>query len=190
MIITGGSLRGRKVNTVKSKDVRPTSSKVRESIFNIIQSISDILHHGNAVVLDLFAGSGIVGLEAYSRGAKKIYFIEKNPNVAKVLKENLSLFDFDYELIIANALSALDRFADTAFDLIFIDPPYASGLIEPSLNKIKDNKLLKPEGLIIVEHSLDYDTAKIATNLDFEILKEKKYGDTAITILRNPHETK
>ncbi|OGI17850.1 MAG: 16S rRNA (guanine(966)-N(2))-methyltransferase RsmD [Candidatus Melainabacteria bacterium RIFOXYA12_FULL_32_12] len=185
MIITGGSQKGRKIKTVKSREVRPTSSKVRESIFNIIQSISDILHHGDAVVLDLFAGSGILGLEAFSRGPKKVIYVEKSPDVASLLKENLAGFDLDYELIISDAILALDRFKNITFDLIFIDPPYASGLIEPSLSKIKSNNLLNSEGIIVVEHSPDYNTTEIAQNLGYEILREKKYGDTAITILSN-----
>jgi 16S rRNA (guanine(966)-N(2))-methyltransferase RsmD len=179
MIITGGAHKGRKIKTVKSAEVRPTSSKVRESIFNIIQN----MHHSNAVVLDLFAGSGILGLEAFSRGAKEVIFVEKNPKVAKLLKENISNFDIDYELIISDAISALDRFKGIAFDLIFIDPPYASGLIEPSLRKIKNNELLKQDAIIIVEHDCTFNVSEIAELLDFGIIKTKKYGDTCITIL-------
>ena len=185
MLITGGFLKRRKINTVESKEVRPTSSKVRESIFNIIQSNSDILHHGDAVVLDLFAGSGILGLEAYSRGAKKVIYVEKNPNAVSLLKENLAQFDIAYELIVSDAILALDRFENITFDLIFIDPPYASKLIEPSLSKIKSNNLLNPDGIIVVEHNPKYNTAEIALNLGYEVLREKKYGDTAITILSN-----
>lgn len=185
MIITGGSQRGRKVKTVKSREVRPTSSKVRESIFNIIQSTSlrNNLCCGEAVILDLFAGSGILGLESFSRGAKKVVFVEKNPSVAKILKENLANFDFDYELIISDAISALDKLKNITFDFIFIDPPYSSGLVETALDKIKINNLLKSDSLIIIEHSSDFDVNKLAEKLNFEILKEKQYGDTAVTFL-------
>ena len=179
MIITGGSLKGRRIKTIASREVRPTSSKIRESIFNIIQS----MHQSFDLVLDLFAGSGIIGLEAYSRGARKVVFVEKNPKVAKILRENLGNFDFDYELIISDAIRALDKLKGNKFDFIFIDPPYASGLIEPALVKIRNNELLAADGIVIIEHSPDYDVNNLAVTLDFEILKEKKYGDTAITII-------
>jgi len=178
MIITGGSCRGRKINTVKSREVRPTSSKIRESIFNMIySSIAD------SVMLDLFAGSGIMGLEALSRGAKKVYFIEKSSKVFKLLKENLNYFDFDYEVKLSDALIALNSFNGIKFDIIFIDPPYASGLIEPVLTKIKNNELLSKEGIAVIEHSSDLQISDLVIELGFKILKEKKYGDTSITII-------
>ncbi|MDD3013225.1 MAG: 16S rRNA (guanine(966)-N(2))-methyltransferase RsmD [Candidatus Gastranaerophilales bacterium] len=178
MIITGGSCKGRKINTVKSREVRPTSSKIRESIFNIIYSSIT-----NSVMLDLFAGSGILGLEALSRGAKKVYFIENNPKVYRLLKENLINFDFDYEIKFSDALAALDNFQDTKFNIIFIDPPYASGLIEPVLKKIKNNMLLSKDGIAIIEHSSNLQITDMTLGLGLNIIKEKKYGDTSITIV-------
>jgi len=178
MIITGGSCKGRKINTVKSREVRPTSSKIRESIFNMIySSITD------SVMLDLFAGSGIIGLESLSRGAKKVYFVENNPKVYRLLKENLSNFDFNYETKFSDALVALDNFQDIKFDMIFIDPPYASGLIEPVLIKIKNSTLLSEDGIVIIEHSSNFQISDKVIELGFSILKEKKYGDTSITIV-------
>jgi len=180
MIITGGSCKGRKINTVKSREVRPTSSKIRESIFNMIySSITE------SVMLDLFAGSGIMGLEALSRGAKKVYFVENNPKVYRLLKENLANFDSNYEIKFSDALIALDSFQNTKLDIIFIDPPYASGLIEPVLIKIKDNSLLSEDGIVIIEHSSNLKISDMITELGFNILKEKKYGDTSITIVKN-----
>lgn len=177
MNITGGTARGRKVQTVKSQEVRPTSSKVRESIFNIIQSrVID------AVMLDLFAGSGIMGIEALSRGAKKVIFVEKNPKVAINLKQNLSNFDFDYEFIQSDALTVLSRLQEK-FDIIFLDPPYAAGLIEPALQRIKENNLLIEDGIIIIEHTSDLNLAKTIEELGFNLIKVKKYGDTSITLI-------
>lgn len=179
MIITGGIHKGRKIKTVKSRQVRPTSSKIRESIFNMIQS-----HIINAEMLDLFAGSGIMGLEALSRGVQKVVFVEKNRKVAQLLKENISNFNYECELIISDAVAALDKLKESSFDIIFVDPPYASGLIDPVLNKIKSNKILKSQGIIIIEHSPDVNVNETAKTLNLEIFKEKKYGDTAITILK------
>ena len=180
MIITGGLNKGQKVKTVNSREVRPTSAKVRESIFNIIQNSI-----AGSVMLDLFAGSGIIGLEAMSRGAKKVVFVEKNYKVAEILKENLSQFELDCELIITDAVLALDRLKGYKFDIIFADPPYAmSNIIEPILEKIRDNDLLyTTQGIVIIEHSPDYNAAETGKNTGFEVLKQKKYGDTAITIL-------
>lgn len=179
MIITGGINKGRKVKTVNSREVRPTSAKVRESIFNIIQSSI-----AGSVMLDLFAGSGIMGFEALSRGAKKVVFVEKNFKIAEVLKENLAQFDCDCELIITDAVLAPDRLKGSKFNIIFIDPPYVmSNIIKPVLWKIKDNNLLSEQGIVIIEHSPDYNAGEAGKNTGFEILKEKKYGDTVITIL-------
>lgn len=177
MKITGGSFRGRSIKTLKNSDVRPTSSKVRESIFNMIQS--DIT---NCVMSDLFSGSGIMGIEALSRGASKVYFTEKNKNAFRLLKENLSQFDCEYELFLTDALIALDKYQENSFDMIFADPPYKMGLYEPVLKKIRENKLLKEKGKIILEHKADDDFREIIEKYGFEIIKQKKYGDTVIVI--------
>lgn len=179
MIITSGSCKGRRVKTVKTNDVRPTSSKIRESIFNILQSSI-----AGAVMLDLFAGSGIVGLEAFSRGAKKVVFVEKNSKVFKVLKENIANFDLEHELIFSDAILALDRLGKESFDIIFIDPPYAmEDLIDSALTKIRQNNLLSKDGIVIIEHGPSYDFKKAKESSCFTVLKEKKYGDTCITML-------
>ena len=91
MRITGGTQKGKAIQTVKGQEVRPTSSKVRESVFNIIQlnESGTVFYEGETRVLDLFAGSGIMGLEALSRGAKKAVFVEKNPHHAEIIKKNL-----------------------------------------------------------------------------------------------------
>lgn len=178
MIVTAGKYKGKKVKTVKNRDVRPTSAKIRESIFNMIQtSIAE------SAMLDLFAGSGIMGLEALSRGASKVVYVEKSSQVAGLLKENLANINEDIEFIISDALMVLDRLKGKIFDIIFVDPPYASGLIEPVLRKIKDNNLLAENGLIIIEHSSSNNYAEYIEKLGFTILKEKIYGDTAITIV-------
>ncbi len=176
LIITAGTWKGKKVKTLESYDVRPTSSKVRESIFNILQTKIQ-----SAMVLDLFAGSGIVGFEALSRGAEKVIFVEKSHKVLQNLQQNISSFDCNCEVIFSDALIALDKIDNIQFDLIFIDPPYKSDLIIPVLEKIKNNNLLNTDGIILVEHPK-------GTNFDdildrFTIFKEKKYGDTYLTFL-------
>jgi len=127
-------------------------------------------------VLDLFAGSGIMGLEALSRSAKEVICVEKSFEVVKILKQNLEIAEAGATLIVGDSLKILDRV--DKFDFIFIDPPYESGLYEPVLNKIKENGILNEGGFIVVEHN-----CKTTIKSDFEVYKTKKYGDTCITIL-------
>ncbi|MCK7461193.1 MAG: RsmD family RNA methyltransferase [Sphingobacterium sp.] len=103
---------------------------------------------------------------------------------AKLLKENLSNFNFDYTIILSDAILALDRLKNQQFDLIFLDPPYASALIEPALAKIKANDLLKPDGVIIANMILNVSLLEIAQNGGFNIFTQRNYGDTSITILQ------
>jgi 16S rRNA (guanine(966)-N(2))-methyltransferase RsmD len=179
MRVTAGRFKGRQIKTVKSNDVRPTLSKIRESIFNMIQDqVSD------ARMLDLFAGSGIMGLELISRGGKEVVFIEKNPLIVKTLRENLKNFDFEYSIYLNDALKALDKLAGNKFDIIFVDPPYLLGLIPEIIQKIKNNSLLSNSGIIILEHPTKFNFDETIQSNGFEIYKNKTYGDTAITMLK------
>lgn len=172
MNITGGRFRGRKITTVKSNDVRPTSSKIRASIFNMLNSLGIDLEE--AAFLDLFAGSGIMGLEALSRNVKKSVFIEKNPTTFNLIKKNLSGFDANFEVFNTDALKFLDK-TEQKFNIIFIDPPYKAGLYDAVLKK--SQKVLNPKGILIVEAPLEYN---LPNNLN--ILKHKTYGNTQIFI--------
>jgi len=185
MRITGGIQKGKTIQTVKGQEVRPTSSKIRESIFNIIQlsESGTIFYEGETKMLDLFAGSGIMGLEALSRGAKKIVFVEKNPKHSEIIKKNIQNFcDSKTKLINSDALKILDKL-DEQFNFIFIDPPYASELYEPVLKKIQENKILSPEGFIILEHSSNFNLEALIKKTELKIFKTKIYGDTCITII-------
>lgn len=169
MIITAGKYKGRRIKTPKT-DVRPTSSKIRQSIFNIIHVDE------NTRFLDLFAGSGIMGLEALSRGAKKAVFVEKNP---QTIKQNLSIAETGASLIVGDAVRVLEKLE--SFNFIFLDPPYDSDLYEPALAKIKELNLIEDGGFIVVEHDCKHNI-----EADFEIYKTKKYGDTCLTIFHKP----
>ena len=185
MRITGGTQKGKAIQTVKGQEVRPTSSKVRESVFNIIQlnESGTVFYEGETRVLDLFAGSGIMGLEALSRGAKKAVFVEKNPHHAEIIKKNRQNFGyFETQLILSDALKVLDKINEK-FNFVFIDPPYASELYEPVLKKIRENKILSQEGFIILEHSATLNIQEITDKTEFKIYKTKFYGDTGITVI-------
>ncbi len=168
--IIGGDWRGRKLPFVDAQGLRPTPDRVRETVFNWLQGQT----HGTNC-LDLFAGSGVLGFEALSRGAKSVTFIEKNKLVSTTIKANISLLNAQATLIQSDALSFLSETTDS-FDLIFLDPPYRQGLLEKSLNIICDSesKLLNKNALIYLEHESEEHFDWNAFGLN--ILKQTKAG--------------
>jgi len=179
MRIIGGKIKGRKLSSVKHQRIRPTSERVRESIFDILSFFVK-----GANVLDLFSGTGALGIEALSRGAKRVVFIEKSSKATKLLKENVNKLGLKevtmiLPLEIEKGLKNLSKKGEI-FDIIFMDPPYDKGLIKPTLYKIIDFGILKKEGVIVVEHTARERPSPI---FGLEIIKEKHYGDTFITLL-------
>ncbi len=173
MIITAGIYKGRKVTAPDEKIVRPTLSKIRESIFNTLFSMMDF---NGKTFLDMFAGSGIMGLEALSRGFESVLALEKNPKVAKILKGNYENIKIAPNLIIGDSL---EQKIKKQFDVIYLDPPYFSGIYEKSLEKIKKDSLLKDDGVVILEH-----VTEICWNdFGFEFIKQKKYSGKFVTFL-------
>ena len=145
--IIGGQWRSRKLPFVDAVGLRPTPDRIRETLFNWLRS--DI--HG-ASCLDLFAGSGALGFEALSRGAKPLVFIEKDRLATEQLRQNLDLLNASALVFQTDALDYLSTQATDALDIIFLDPPYRKGLLDKSLTLINDKALLKPQGLIYLEH--------------------------------------
>ena len=170
MIITAGKFKGQKVQAPDEKITRPTLSKVRMSIFNTLQAMIDF--EGNSF-LDMYAGSGIMGLEALSRGFSSVVAIEKHPKVTQVIKSNFKKFNPIPKLIIGDSLKIPNKLTEK-FDVIYIDPPYCSGIYEKSLEAIKE----LTNGIVILEHVTDVDFS------GFELIKQKKYGDKIITFLK------
>ena len=177
--IIAGHAKGKKIITPKGLEIRPTTDRVKEAIFNIIST-----HISDSIVLDLFAGTGNLGLEALSRGAKKAYFIDNSMSSMKIIVENINKISLVDSSIIkrTEALKALDEFASmgTKFDIIFLDPPYGKGLLIPCMKVIEDMQILAKDGIIVVEHNQseliqwDYKYLKV--------FKEKKYGNVMISI--------
>jgi N6-adenine-specific methylase len=128
MRIIGGRAKGRRIFTPKGRRIRPTSDMVKESLFNILPSIKGKLF------LDLFAGTGNVGLEALSRGAAMAVFVERNPHLAEVINKNLAIcgFDENYEIISATVEKGIKLLSKgrKRFDIIFADPPYEKGIVK------------------------------------------------------------
>ena len=179
MKIISGLYKGRNIEGYDLDGTRPTMERVKESLFAIIQN-----NMADAVVLDLFSGSGNLGIEALSQGAKYAYLVDYNAKAAKTIKKNLDTIGIkDAEVINMDYLKALDYFKDhnISFDLIFLDPPYQTNFIEKSIEKITEYNLLNKEGLIICEcDTLD----RIVYNDDYKIIKDKKYGDKWVVILK------
>lgn len=177
MQITAGKYRSRKIETPNSDLVKPTLSKTRESVFNILNSL---LNFENSSFLDLFSGSGIMSLEAISRGFKPVVAIEKNPRAFKIIKENYKTLALRPNLYTGDALRVLPKL-NQKFDVIYVDPPYDTDLYEKVLNTIKEKNLLTENGHIILES----DYRKDFEQLPFEIIKQKVYGKHKLTVLKN-----
>jgi 16S rRNA (guanine(966)-N(2))-methyltransferase RsmD len=175
MQITGGKYNSLKIKTPDFDNIKPTLSKTRQGIFN---SLLTQIEPENKVFFDLFAGSGIMSLEAVSRGFKVVSF-EKDRKTALAVKQAYEALKLTPDLYIGDTLKSLMKINLKA-DVIFIDPPYESDLYEQSLKIIKEKKILNENGIIILEHP---ETKKIDFN-GFELIKEKTYGDKKITFLK------
>ncbi|MCM1257204.1 MAG: 16S rRNA (guanine(966)-N(2))-methyltransferase RsmD [Roseburia sp.] len=172
MRIIAGSRRSMPLKTIEGKDTRPTTDRIKETLFNMIQS--DI---PGAYFLDLFAGSGQIGLEAVSRGASYAVFVENQKKAAACIEENIHFTKSDKEslLLKMDVLPALRSLEGKyRFDIIFMDPPYRDMQEQDVFCYLKDSSLLKKEGLIIVEAAKGTDFSFVR-ELGFEIKKEKIY---------------
>lgn len=174
MRVISGKYKGIKLEGFDINGTRPTMDRVKESMFAMIQDkIKD------SVCLDLFAGSGSLGIEAISNGASICYFVDKGKQITKILNTNLLKIHSDYKLIIDDYKNALKKFKDEKvnFDLIFLDPPYKENLINDVLKFIYVNNLLKDNGLIICEYE-----GEIINFENYNLIKHKKYGTKHISI--------
>lgn len=180
MRIISGTARGTKLNTLDGISTRPTLDRVKESLFSIIQSkIQD------ACVLDLFAGSGALGLECLSRGAKKAFFCDSNIDAIKIINSNLektrlSLKSCVYHKEYKKCLEKLKE-EKLKFDLIFLDPPYKTFLVNEALKKIEESDLLQNDGIIIIETDEEEIIKKIKKESNF--YDQRKYGRVTLLFL-------
>lgn len=171
--IISGKYKGKKLKGYDIEGTRPTMDRVKESIYGIIQG-----YVKDSVVLDLFAGSGSLGLEAISNGALKLVLIDNNKKVVDILNENIESFDEDIEVVKTDYKKYLKE-TNLKFDIIFLDPPYRAGLMNKALKIIEERKLLNDNGIVVCE----FENVKIETNL--ELIREKKYGPKIVHIYRN-----
>lgn len=175
--VISGSARGLKLNTPGDDRVRPTTDRVKESMFNIVQ---DWVY--DSQVLDLFAGSGALGIEALSRGASQAVFCDNSLDSIKIIKSNIEKARVaDRSQIVSGDFKRclMDMEAkNQSFDMIFVDPPYYEGLFEEVLDTIRSCKILKKDGIVIVEHDAKKPIGQVE---GLEVYKEKKYGITMLT---------
>ena len=173
MRIAGGRDKGRRIK-VSRKGIRPTKALVREAIFNIIRTrIYD------AEILDIFAGSGALGLEAISRGAKSCVFVERKPKILHQNIQNFSLMS-NTEVIKSDFRAGCRRMKNKQFDVIFLDPPYNKNYVQKTIDLISQYNLLKENGIIVAEHCTE-EKFDIPENLSQ--IKKRAYGDTAVTFI-------
>jgi 16S rRNA (guanine966-N2)-methyltransferase len=182
MRIISGEHKGRIIQTGTGPGYRPATGKVRESLFSILESRGMVWP--GTKVLDIFAGSGALGLEALSRGAQSALFVEKSPGACTIIRQNISALNIARHragVIRGDALAFIRKKAQKNFDLVFVDPPYGLGLLQPSLDGIMKSDLVRPGGLISAEAE-----ARIQPELqlpeDLELIVDRHFGQTRILI--------
>jgi 16S rRNA (guanine(966)-N(2))-methyltransferase RsmD len=175
----------RQLKTLAGLDTRPTTGRVREAVFNIWQSTIE-----GCRWLDLCAGNGSMGAEALCRGASLIVGIEQSPRACAIIQENwqnIAQPEQEFQVLRGDVVQKLKTLAGKAFDRIYFDPPYASGLYQPVLEAVASYQLLTFDGEIAVEHSPDGWTTIIIPG--WEICREKVYGSTALTFYQHSAES-
>ena len=182
MRVVGGKLRSRPIAGPKSDAIRPTGDRLREALFNILAHA-----YGDPVtgarVLDLFAGTGALGLEAISRGAAFVLFVDEGVDARALLRQNIEALGLGgiTRIFRRDATTLGSAHPLEPFDLAFLDPPYGKGLAEKALASAREGGWLKPQALVVVEEAAD---AGFAAPEGFEELERRKYDDTEFVFLR------
>ena len=175
MRVIAGIAKGRSLLGPKSDKIRPVLDKVKGAIFNILGNIEGL------TVLDLFAGTGAVGIEALSRGAAHCTFVDGSQEGVELILKNLERCNFrEYATTVKFKIPPLPSSLRAPFELIFVDPPYDKNLVNPTLRAIVKENLLAAEGIVIVEHS---PREKIGADAGLRVVDERKYGQTLVSFL-------
>ena len=176
MRIIAGQKKGHKLLSLSGTSTRPTTDYVKEAIFSLIYDCTDLR------VLDLFSGSGALGFEALSRGAKSLELVDRAEKAVQITRKNINKLQFEDKVKIHKQKS--ETFLKTTteqFDLVLLDPPYNNNYVNPIIAAIFENEVLAAEGIVVVEHSTQ---EIIKQEWVSRIIKQKKYGDTLVTILQ------
>lgn len=183
MRVISGFLKNRRLLSAHQLNIRPATDRVKETIFNVLQTRFDM---NGAIILDLFAGTGSLGIEAISRGAEKAIFVDNSFKTCQIIKQNIKNLSIQRqcEVINTDAFKFINQ-CQEKFDLIFADPPYT---YENTINiplEIFSKKLLNKEGILIIEHT----NKTTFNNLNlYNILVQKKFGNTIVTFFKNKKE--
>lgn len=171
MRVIAGTARSLPLKTPAGEGTRPTTDRIKETLFNMLQGYT-----GGCVFLDLFAGSGGIGIEAISRGGRKSYFIENNAEAVKCIQENLKFTKFEEKAVVIkqDVISGLNNIFEKEVDIVFMDPPYGQDLERQALMKLAGMKYITEDTLVVVESVLATDFSYLG-EIGFELVKEKKY---------------
>ena len=182
MRIVGGRFRGRALAAPRTRDIRPTSDRLRESLFNILgHAYGDPVT--GARVLDLFAGTGALGLEAMSRGAAFALFVDDGAEARALIRENVATLGLGgvTKILRRDATKLGAAYPIEPFSLVFLDPPYGRGLAAPALSAARGGGWLAPAALIVVEEAVD---AAFTAPDGFTEIERRRYDDTELVFLR------
>jgi len=184
MRVISGTAKATKLETLETLDTRPTLDRVKEALFNIIQTkICD------SAVLDLFSGSGSLGIEALSRGAKKAVFCDNSKEAYNIIKKNLNKTKLETKAIVFNknydeCLNVLKE----KFDIVFLDPPYNTNLVINAISKIIENDLLSNDAIIIAETDSEEKIIAEITNIKMQVYDIRKYGKAKLVFLKRKEQ--
>ncbi len=177
MRVIAGSARGQKLSCLQGEQIRPTLDRVKESVFNMIS-----FSVPGSSVLDLFAGSGALGIEALSRGAEKAVFVDVCPASLQTARQNLAKTRLEEKsACVCSDYAAFLADTNETFDIIFLDPPYAAGYITSALAGIRERHLLRHDGIIICEYN---SADEVICPEGFTLYRNKKYGIARILLMK------
>jgi 16S rRNA (guanine(966)-N(2))-methyltransferase RsmD len=185
MRVIGGKFKGLKLIPPNDLGIRPTSDRLKEALFSILDSKKYNINIHNSSVIDICSGTGALGIEALSRGANKIYFIDQETKSIQIIQKNISKLKINNEdkifikVIKDKSTKALKKI-NHVFDIVLIDPPYKTRIIEETLQDLKNYNLIKTHSYIFAESS----NAEIFDFNGYELLDTKKYGKSKLTILK------
>ena len=186
MRIVAGTFRSRQIKSLKGRELRPTSDRLRETLFNVLSPVIE-----GSRFLDIFAGTGAIGMEALSRGAREAVFLEKHSPAVKLIRENLAALEIGegFQIISGDALRSLEKLAegsDAAFDIVFLDPPYAATPeYDRVLQLLGGATFLSPLAIVVAEHHHKLRLPAEAGNLRrYRVLRQ---GDAALSFYKRHH---